>query len=63
MLAQPVNISRTCFDALSTGLCTYTELDTILSLEDALNIIEFAKVKQYNEYIVREILKDGTTHR
>ena len=63
MLVKPVNISQTCFNALSTCLCTYVELDTVLSLEDALNIIEFNEVKKYNDHRVNEILKDGTTHR
>lgn len=62
MLGHCVNISSTCFNAIQTGLCTYVELDTVLGLEDALNILEVHRVMQYNKHIVDEILKDGRTH-
>lgn len=52
-MAQCVNLSQVAYSVLSNGLATYYELDTVLSLEDALNLIEFYQVKQHNEAIMK----------
>ncbi|WP_171334467.1 hypothetical protein [Acinetobacter stercoris] len=36
---------------LESGLASYCELDSVLSLEDALNILEVHQVMQYNQHI------------
>jgi hypothetical protein len=46
------------FQALQTGLVSYVELDTILGLEDTLNIIEVHQVAKNNEQVMQEIAKE-----
>jgi len=46
------------FQALQTGLVSYVELDSVLGLEDALNIIEVHQVAKNNERIIQEIQKE-----
>ena len=36
-----------------SGLASYLELDTVLSLEDALNILEVHQVAEYNKQLVQ----------
>ena len=55
VMAKPVNVSKTVYQALQTKMVTYVELDTILSLEDVLNILEVNQVAEYNENIIREL--------
>ena len=43
------------FQALNTGLVSYVELDTVLSLEDALDIIEVNQVVKENEKRMRDL--------
>lgn len=57
-LAKCVNVSNTVFQALQTGLVSYVELDSVLGLEDALNIIEVHQVAKNNERIIQEIQKE-----
>ncbi|MCX8745407.1 hypothetical protein J3U68_08295 [Snodgrassella sp. B3882] len=45
MLASQVMLS---------GLASYIELDTVLSLEDALNILEVHQVAEYNKQLVQK---------
>lgn len=54
-LASSLNVSRTVYQALTTGLVSYVELDTVLSLEDALNIIEVDRVMKHNENLIKEL--------
>ncbi|MDS7935670.1 hypothetical protein RMB03_17385 [Acinetobacter sp. V91_7] len=54
-LAETINISTVASAVLKTGLASYCELDTVLSLEDALNIIEADQVAKYNEQIWESI--------
>ena len=58
VLAETINVSEVAFRALQTGYCTYRELDSVLSLEDALNLIEVSQVASYNkekiEYFSRQ---------
>jgi hypothetical protein len=37
-----------------SGLASYIELDTVLSLEDALNILEVHQVNEYNKQLVQK---------
>jgi hypothetical protein len=37
-----------------SGLASYIELDTVLSLEDALNIMEVHQVTEYNKQLVQK---------
>ena len=46
------------FQALQTGLVSYVELDSVLSLEDALDIIEVHQVAKENELRIRELQQE-----
>ena len=46
------------FQALQTGLVSFVELDTILSLEDALDIIEVHQVAKENERRIEELKRE-----
>lgn len=58
VLAKCSNVSNTVFQALQTGLVSYVELDSVLGLEDALNIIEVDQVAKNNERTIQEISKE-----
>lgn len=51
-LAKCVNISEVAYYVLSNKLATYSELDTQLTLEDALNLIEIDQVHSHNVQLV-----------
>ena len=46
------------FQALQTGLVSYVELDTVLGLEDALNIIEVHQVAEHNKMLLDELRQE-----
>ena len=46
------------FQALQTGLVSFVELDTVLSLEDALDIIEVSQVAKENERRIQELQQE-----
>ena len=52
VLASVVNVSKVASQALATGMCTYIDLGAVLSLEDALNIIEIHQVAEYNKQVI-----------
>lgn len=52
VLVEAVNVSKVASQVLATGMCTYIDLDTRLSLEDALNIIEIHQVAEYNKQVI-----------
>ena len=52
VLANVVNVSKVASQALATGMCTYIDLGAVLSLEDALNIIEIHQVAEYNKQVI-----------
>ena len=54
-LVKSLNVSSTVFQALQTGLVSYVELDSVLSLEDALDIIEVHQVATENELRIKEL--------
>ena len=53
-----MNVSDTVFQALQTGLVSYVELDSVLSLEDALDIIEVHQVAKENELRIKELQQE-----
>ena len=53
VLAKPVNVSNIASQVILSGLASYLELDTVLSLEDALNILEVHQVAEYNKQLVQ----------
>lgn len=55
---KPANVSMYVFQALTTGLVSYTELFK-MSLEDVLNVIEIDQVKKQHEALIREYQEDG----
>ena len=57
-LVKSLNVSPTVFQALQTGLVSYVELDSVLSLEDALDIIEVHQVAKENELRIKELQQE-----
>ena len=57
-LVKSLNVSSTVFQALQTGLVSYVELDTVLSLEDALDIIDVHQVAKENERRIQELQQE-----
>ena len=57
-LVKSLNVSSTVFQALQTGLVSYVELDSVLSLEDALGIIEVHQVAKENELRIKELQQE-----
>ena len=57
-LVKSLNVSSTVFQALQTGLVSYVELDSVLSLEDALDIIEVYQVAKENELRIKELQQE-----
>lgn len=57
-LVKSLNVSSTVFQALQTGLVSYVELDSVLSLEDALDIIEVHQVAKENELRIKELQRE-----
>ena len=53
-------MSKVVNQVMLSGLATYAELDSILGLEDALNILEVHQVSEYNKQVVQ---KYGDKHR
>jgi len=57
-LAKSVNLSEVAFFVLSNELATYSDLDTHLSLEDALNLVEMHQVRTHNQKIIEEFRRE-----
>jgi c-di-GMP-related signal transduction protein len=57
-LVKSLNVSSTVFQALQTGLVSYAELDTVLSLEDAMDIIDVHQVAKENELRIKELQQE-----
>jgi hypothetical protein len=53
-LARTVNVSNIASQVIMSGLASYIELDTVLSLEDALNILEVHQITEYNKQLVQK---------
>ncbi|MDE1479978.1 hypothetical protein KKJ17_14895 [Xenorhabdus bovienii] len=52
-----MNVSSVAYQVITSGYATYSELSTIYSLEDALNLIEVHQVSEYNKRLVDELSK------
>lgn len=53
--ARCVNLSGQAFYVLDNGLATYAELDSHLTLEDAITMIEFHQVSAHNKALIKEL--------
>lgn len=53
--AKCVNLSGEAYYVLENGLATYADLDSHLTLEDALNLIEFHQVSSHNRSLMEEL--------
>ncbi|WP_144366002.1 hypothetical protein [Snodgrassella communis] len=53
-MARTVNVSNIASQVIMSRLASYIELDTVLSLEDALNILEVHQVNEYNKQLVQK---------
>lgn len=53
--AKCVNLSSEAYYVLHNGLATYHELDSHLTLEDAINLIEFHQVSEHNKALLEEL--------
>lgn len=47
---------------VSRGVATLHELDTVYSLQDALNLLEVITVQNYNEWSAMEAAKRGNNN-
>lgn len=55
-----LNTPRPIAAAVSSGLCTYVELDTVLSVADMWNLIEINQVNNFNRSLeLRDLQKHG----
>ncbi|CDH33899.1 hypothetical protein [Xenorhabdus bovienii] len=50
-----MNVSSVAYQVITSGYATYSELSTIYSLEDALNLIEVHQVSEYNKRLIEEL--------
>lgn len=53
-----MNLSGEAYYVLHNGLATYADLDRHLTLEDAINLIEFHQVSQHNKGLIAELEKE-----
>lgn len=53
--ARCANLSGQAFYVLDNGLATYAELDSHLTLEDAITMIEFHQVSAHNKALIKEL--------
>lgn len=54
VLAQTVNVSSLTSQVITAGLASYVELDSVLGLEDVLNILEVYQVSEHNKMLVNK---------
>lgn len=48
-------MSAQAYFLMDNGLASYAEMDTHLTLEDAVNLIEFHQVSQHNRALIKEL--------
>lgn len=53
--ARCVNLSEQAYYVLHNGLASYADLDSRLTLEDAVTMIEFHQVSQHNKALLKEL--------
>ncbi len=61
--ARCVNLSSQAFYVLDNGLATYADLDSHLTLEDAITMIEFHQVSQHNKALIKELQDELSNSR
>lgn len=53
--ARCVNLSAQAYYVLDNGLAAYADLDSHLTLEDAITMIEFHQVSAHNKALIKEL--------
>lgn len=53
--ARCSNLSQQAYFVLDNGLASYADLDSSLTLEDAVNLIEFRQVADHNKALLKEL--------
>lgn len=53
--ARCINLSGQAYYVLDNGLASYADLDSRLTLEDAVTMIEFHQVSQHNKALLKEL--------
>lgn len=53
--ARCINLSGQAFYVLDNDLASYADLDSRLTLEDAITMIEFHQVSQHNKALIKEL--------
>lgn len=61
--AKCVNLSGQAYYILDNGLASYAELDSHLTLEDAITMIEFHQVSEHNKALIEELRNELSNRR
>lgn len=61
--ARCVNLSSQAYFVLENRLATYSELDTHLTLEDAVTMIELHQVSEHNRALMKELESELSNRR
>lgn len=61
--AECANLGSEAYYILHHKLATYSELDQHLTLEDALNLIEFHQVSDHNTALLEELRHELSNRR
>lgn len=61
--AKCVNLSGQAYYILDNSLASYAELDSHLTLEDAITMIEFHQVSEHNKALIEELRNELSNRR
>jgi hypothetical protein len=61
--AKCVNLSAQAYYVLDNGLASYADLDSRLTLEDAITMIEFHQVSGHNKALMEELRNELSNRR
>lgn len=61
--ARCANLSPQAYYLMDNGLASYAELDAQLTLEDAVNLIEFGQVSDHNKALMKELQSELSNRR
>lgn len=61
--ARCINLSGQAYYVLDNGLASYADLDSRLTLEDAVTMIEFHQVSQHNKALLKELENELSNRR
>ena len=61
--ASCANLSQQALAAIESGRASYAELDSQLTLEDAINIIELDQVINHNQSLMEELRREFSNRR